>query len=369
MKAVTLVPGTSNVRLADIPEPRVFAKDTVKMRVVRVGICGTDREEASGGRVKASGSSRELVIGHEMLGLVVETGKAVSRVRPGDYAVFTVRRGCGSCVSCLMGRPDMCRSGRYQERGIWGLDGFQAQFVIDSEAYAVRVPSAIEPAGVLTEPLSVAEKAIDEAVRIQNARLPAAAATPLWLHGRRCLVAGLGPVGLLAALALRLRGAEVFGIDVVNPDSPRPRWLNFIGGIYIDGRRIPPERVQGLVGAMDLIIEAAGVPSLEFNLIDALAINGIYVLTGIPSGNSSLQLQGAELVRRLVLGNQIMIGSVNASRDHYQMAVDDLTRAQLLWGDHLQRLVSHRRPYSDFKDVLARHEQDEIKVTLEWSES
>ena len=188
MKAVTLVPGTSNVRLADIPEPRVFAKDTVKMRVVRVGICGTDREEASGGRVKASGSSRELVIGHEMLGLVVETGKAVSRVRPGDYAVFTVRRGCGSCVSCLMGRPDMCRSGRYQERGIWGLDGFQAQFVIDSEAYAVRVPSAIEPAGVLTEPLSVAEKAIDEAVRIQNARLPAAAKSIVRSISCPCLI-------------------------------------------------------------------------------------------------------------------------------------------------------------------------------------
>ena len=369
MKAVTLMPGTSNVRLADIPEPRIFAKDAVKMRVLRVGICGTDREEACGGRAKAPRNSRELVIGHEMLGLVVETGKVVTRVRPGDYAVFTVRRGCGACVPCLIGRPDMCRSGRCQERGIWGLDGFQAQFVIDSEAYTVRVPSEIESVGVLTEPLSVAEKAIDEAVRVQTARLPGAAATPLWLRQRRCLVAGLGPVGLLAALALRLRGAEVFGIDVVDAESPRPRWLNVIGGIYIDGRRIPPERVQGLIGGMDLIIEAAGVPSLEFNLIDALATNGIYVLTGIPSGNSSLQLQGAELVRRLVLGNQLMFGSVNASRDHYQMAVDDLARAQLLWGDHLRRLVSHRLPYVDFKDVLARHEPEEIKMTLEWNES
>lgn len=369
MKAVTLVPGTSHVRLSDVPEPRIFAKDSVKMRVLRVGVCGTDREEASGGRVKAPGNRREIVIGHEMLGVVVETGEAVTRVRPGDYAVFTVRRGCGTCVSCLMGRPDMCRSGRYQERGIWGLDGFQTQFVIDSESNTVRVPAELEPVGVLTEPLSVAEKAIDEAVRIQTARLPAAAATPLWLHGRRCLVAGLGPVGLLASLALRLRGAEVFGTDVVDAGSPRPQWLNFIGGYYVDGRKVPANKVSAVMGAMDLIIEAAGVPSLEFNLVDALGTNGIYVLTGIPSGSSSLELPGAELVRRLVLGNQVMVGSVNASRDHYQMAVNDLARAQLLWGDHLQGLVSHRRPYVDFKDVLSRHEPDEIKVTLEWNES
>lgn len=368
MKAVALTPGTSNIRLADISEPGISADDAVKMRVVRVGICGTDREEASGGRAMAPEGSGELVMGHEMLGRVVEAGRSVTRVRPGDYAVFTVRRGCGECIPCLMNRPDMCLSGRYRERGIWGLDGFQAEHVIDSERYAVRVPPELEPSGVLTEPLSVAEKAIDEAVKVQCSRLPDAAATPLWLHGRQCLVAGLGPVGLLAALALRLRGADVFGLDVVDAESPRPRWLERIGGRYIDGRRVAAERVQDAVGAMDLIVEAAGVASLEFTLLDALATNGAYVLTGIPGGNSSLRLNAAELVRRLVLGNQVMVGSVNASRDHYQMAVDDLARARLTWGDHVQRLVSHRRPFSEFKDVLSRHEENEIKVTLEWND-
>ena len=187
----------------------------------------------------------------------------------------------------------------------------------------------------------------DEALRIQSARLPGASATPLWLHGRRCLVAGLGPVGLHAALALRLRGAQVFGIDVVSPDSPRPRWLTFIGGVYLDGKAAPIGQVFGSLGGMDLVIEAAGVASLEFQLIDALAPSGIYVVTGIPGGSSSLQLPGAELVRRLVLGNQLVVGSVNASRDHYQTAVDDLARAHLPWGDHLKQL----------------------KVILEWSKS
>jgi threonine dehydrogenase-like Zn-dependent dehydrogenase len=366
MKAVTLTPGTTTIKLIDLSEPVVTGPDDVKVRILRVGICGTDREEASGGRALAPQGRSELVIGHEMIGQVVETGKSVTRVKHGDYAVFTVRRGCGECMPCLMNRSDMCLTGRYRERGIWGMDGYQTEYAVDKEQYIVHVPDDLETVGVLTEPLSVAEKAIDESVRLQSARLPEAAATPHWLYGRRCLVAGLGPIGLLAALALRLRGADVFGIDVVDAASVRPQWLNHIGGKYIDGRRIPPDKVEQGLGRMDLILEATGVASLEFNLLDALGRNGVYVLTGIPGGDRPLQLDGADLIRRLVLGNQIMVGSVNASRDHFQMAVDDLSHARLRWGDHVDRLITHRRTAADYRSVLTRHEPDEIKVVLEW---
>jgi glucose 1-dehydrogenase len=98
----------------------------------------------------------------------------------------------------------------------------------------VRIPPELESVAVLTEPLSVAEKAIQEAVNVQIARLPEAHATPDWLYGRRCLVAGIGPIGLLASLALRLRGAQVYGLDVVDPGSTRPLWLEDIGGHYIN---------------------------------------------------------------------------------------------------------------------------------------
>ncbi len=366
MKAVALAPGTSAIRLIDVPEPAVASPDDVKIRILRVGICGTDREEASGGRALASEGRSELVIGHEMFGQVVETGTSVTQVKPGDYAVFTVRRGCGECIPCLMNRSDLCLTGKYRERGIWGLDGYQTEFVLDKEQYVVRVPGELEPVGVLTEPLSVAEKAIDESARIQSARLPEAAAAPEWLRGRRCLVAGLGPIGLLAALALRLRGAEVYGLDVVDEASARPQWLRHIGGTYVDGRKLSPDKVERELGGMDMVFEATGVASLEFNLLDALGKNGVYVLTGIPGGDRPIQLDGAELIRRLVLGNQVMIGSVNASRGHFQMAVDDLVHARLAWGDHVARLISHRRPYTEFHDALTSHEADEIKVVLEW---
>ena len=144
MKAVALTPGTSAIRLTDISEPSVVSPDDVKVRILRVGICGTDREEASGGRALAPQGRTELVIGHEMFGKVVEIGKSVMRVKPGDYAVFTVRRGCGECMPCMMNRSDMCLTGKYRERGIWGMDGYQTEYAVDKEQYIVRVPDDLE---------------------------------------------------------------------------------------------------------------------------------------------------------------------------------------------------------------------------------
>ena len=361
MKAITLIPGTTTLRVVDRPEPSLAASDEVKVRMLRVGICGTDREEAAGGRARAADGQSDLIIGHEMFGQVVQVGQAVTRVRPGDYAVLTVRRGCGKCLPCQMNRSDMCRTGEYRERGIWGLDGYQTEYVVDREQYVVRVPASLKAVGELAEPLSVAEKAIDEAVRLQFARLPDAAATPEWLYGRRCLVAGLGPIGLLATMALRLRGAEVYGLDIVDAETARPQWLAGIGGHYADGRQ------ASLPEAMDLIVEATGVPSLAFNLLDALAPNGVYVLTGIPGGDRPLQIPGGQLMRELVLDNQALVGSVNAARDHFQMGVDDLARAQLRWGDHASHLITHRYPYADMTEAFSQHPVDEIKTVVEWA--
>jgi threonine dehydrogenase-like Zn-dependent dehydrogenase len=353
--------------MVERPEPPITKQDEVKVRMIRVGICGTDREEVSGGRAQSPDGQTELVIGHEMFGQVVEVGSAVTRVKASDYAVFTVRRGCGECACCLMNRADMCQTGKYRERGIHGLDGYQTEYAVDQEQYVVRVPNELEPVGVLMEPLSVVEKAIDEALRVQILRCPDAATTPDWFQGRRCLVAGLGPVGLLAAMVLRLRGGEVYGLDVVDANSARPKWLDGIGGRYIDGREVPADLVEKKIGAMDLILDASGIAELEFNLLDALALNGVYVLTGIPGGDRPLQIPGAELVRQLVLDNQVMLGSVNAARGHFQMAADDLAQAHLRWGGLIGGLITNRYPFDQFAGLMEQHQPDAIKQVIEWT--
>jgi threonine dehydrogenase-like Zn-dependent dehydrogenase len=266
-----------------------------------------------------------------------------------------------------MNRADMCQTGKYRERGIRGLDGYQTEYAVDQEQYLVRVPNELEPVGVLMEPLSVVEKAIDEALRIQIVRCPDAATTPDWFHRRRCLVAGLGPVGLLAAMVLRLRGGEVYGLDVVDANTARPKWLDGIGGTYIDGREVPADQVEKKIGAMELVLDASGIAELEFNLLDALALNGVYVLTGIPGGDRPLQIPGAELVRQLVLDNQVMLGSVNAARGHFQMAADDLAQAHLRWGSLIAGLVTHRYSSDQFAGLMDHHQPDAIKEVIEWA--
>ncbi len=303
-----------------------------------------------------------------MLGQVTAVGKAVTRVQVGDYAVFTVRRGCDQCVACRMNRSDLCTTGKYRERGIWSLDGYQTERVVDRQQYVVKIPPNLASAAVLVEPLSIVEKAIDEALRVQCARVPMVAAVPDWPFGRRVLVAGIGPVGLLAAMVLRLRGAEVYGLDIVDSQGIRPRWLEAIGGHYIDGRQVPADRVDDVVGPMELVVEAAGVASLSFNLLDALAVNGVYVLTGIPGGDPLTEIHGASLIRGLVLDNQLMMGSVNAARGHFQLAANDLAQAQLFWGEHVAGLITHRYQPSDFEAAFHGAVAEEIKAVIRWSE-
>ncbi len=217
------------------------------------------------------------------------------------------------------------------------------------------------------EPLSIVEKAIDEVIRLQGVRCPEAATTPDWLFGRPCLVAGLGPVGLIAAMALRLQGAEVFGLDVVDSTTARPAWLGGLGGHYVDGRQVPVEQIKQKIGAMDLILDASGIPSLEFNLLLALEVNGAYVLTGIAGGTSPLQIPGAELIRQLVLDNQIMLGSVNAARGHFQLGANDLEQAHMRWGTHLDGLITQHHDPDHFVGSADHHEPDSIKQVAEWT--
>jgi threonine dehydrogenase-like Zn-dependent dehydrogenase len=165
---------------------------------------------------------------------------------------------------------------------------------------------------------------------------------------------------------LRLRGATVYGLDIVDADTARPQWLAGIGGQYVDGRRVSPVRVLDAIEPVDLIFEATGVAALQFNLLDALVRDGVYVLTGIPGGDRALQIAGAELVRQLVQDNQVMVGSITAARDHFQLAVDDLAQAQARWGDHLERLITGRYRAADLAAALAHQCEDRIKVVLEW---
>lgn len=368
MKAISLLNDTRQVKLIDLPEPVLTSPSQLRLKVLEVGICGTDREQVEAGYGAVPKGMPCLVIGHEMFGQVVETGSAVKGFSVGDYAVLTVRRGCGQCTSCQSNRSDLCYTGQFTERGIKGQHGFETEFVVDEEQYAVKVPEELKNIGVLTEPLSVIEKAIDEAQAIQAARLPQVKAAT-WFVGKRTLVAGLGPIGLLAAMALRLRGAEVVGLDIVDEGSKRPDILRRMGGTYIDGRKMETSLLDDHLGPIDFILEATGIAELGFQLIDALGVNGIYVMTGIPYGNRPVCITGAEMMKQIVLMNQVILGSVNASTTHYAQAIDDLQKAKAKWGSLVDELITARLPFYQFREALDLRSEDDIKTVLSWGQN
>jgi threonine dehydrogenase-like Zn-dependent dehydrogenase len=363
MKAIAITPGTQGAHLTERPEPQISADDEIKLKILQVGICGTDREEVEGGRSDPPPGSHELVIGHENFGRVVEVGAAVKAVKPGDYAMFTVRRDCEPCI--CGSHSDMCPKGEYTERGIKARDGYQVEYAVDKERYIIPIPEHIKHLGVLAEPMSVSEKAINEAVRVQCARLPNAQ-EDTWLKDKPVLVAGLGPIGLLAAFILKLRGARVIGLDIVDEDTLRPSLLRAIGGTYVDGRQVKTLDLDDHLGQIDLIFEATGVPSLEFELIDALGINGIYVLTGIPSGERPLDIVGAPLLLQMVLKNQVMMGSVNAGLDDFHTGIRELAEAHEQFPEAIGQVVTARIPATDFQQAFSRHAANDIKVVVEW---
>jgi threonine dehydrogenase-like Zn-dependent dehydrogenase len=188
-----------------------------------------------------------------------------------------------------------------------------------------------------------------------------------WLNDKKVLVAGLGAIGLLAAFALELQGAKLYGLDVVDESSTRPQLLKEMGGEYIDGRKTDALSIDEQYGHMDLIFEATGIAELEFQLIDALGVNGIYVLTGIPAGKRPVCILGASLMRQMVLKNQILLGSVNASLAHYAMAIEYLDQAHAKWKDSIERVITTIYPYTEFKEALSHHKHSEIKTVLSWN--
>ncbi len=363
MRAVLWNKGSGAVRLGDAPEPAITAPDEIKARVLCAGVCGTDRDAYAKKAFVPPDGRKDIVLGHEVLAEALETGPDVKGIEPGDYVAFTIRRGCDRCLPCRSGRPDLCATGEYKERGLDYMDGFNSEFVIDKEANAVKAPRELKEIGALCEPLSTIEKALAE-VELAQRRLPESASAN-WFEGRRCLVLGLGPVGLLAAMVLTLRGGEVFGLDVVDEDSARPAWLKAIGGRYLDGRKIGPGKAHEEAGGrFSLVFQATGAPAASFGLISSIGPNGAFVF--FSAGEGAVSIDGGD-IRAVIDNNIILIGSVSSSRGHFEMGIRDLLSARCRWGGgQIDKLISHRYSPSEFKKTLVQHPADEIKAVIEW---
>jgi threonine dehydrogenase-like Zn-dependent dehydrogenase len=346
MRAITVQPGKANsAQLEDIAEPPPAA-GTLLVRARALGICGTDREIVSGEYGWPPPGKDRLVLGHESLG-VVEDAPPGSGFAPGDLVVGIVRRPDPvPCPACAAGEWDMCRNGRYTERGIKQRDGYGAERYRLEPAFTVRVDPALGILGVLLEPASILAKAWDQTERIGHR-------SDTWAP-RTLLVTGAGPIGLLAALFGVQRGLEVHVLDRVR-DGPKPDLVRRLGATY------HPGELNGLNGlAPDIIMECTGAAALVSAVLGRPSTCGVVCLTGVSSTGHLIELDTGSINRAMVLENQAVFGTVNANRAHYHAAAAALAKADRDW---LAGLISRRVPLARWHEALERR-PDDIKVII-----
>ena len=357
IKAISVHPSKREVRLIDHEEPRITTPTGVKLRMLDVGICGTDREICGFEYGTPPRGSEYLVIGHESLGEVVEVGRGVTRVRVGDIVVPTVRRVCphDHCVACRAGRQDFCFTGDFKERGIKEAHGFMTEIVVDDEAFMNVVPRYLRDVAVLAEPLTIAEKALMQVFEVQQ-RLPWACPTTKGAADNQChraVVLGAGPVGLLGALALANAGFETFVYSRMGSGGPdKMKLVESFGGRYVAAETTPISQLAETVGSIDLVYEAVGASQTAFEMLKVLGVNGIFVFTGVPGRRGPVEVDTDALMKNLVLKNQLVFGTVNAGRDAYEAAIRDLGTFMERWPDAVRGLITGRYPMEAHADLL-----------------
>ena len=345
MRAITLQPGVKDsAELEEMPEPAP-AEGAILVDGVALGICGTDAEIVRGDYGEAPPGAERLVLGHESLGRVAEA-PAGSGFASGDLVVGIVRRPDPvPCRSCAAGEWDFCRNGRYTARGIKGLHGYGSERWRIEPEFAVKLDPGLGMLGVLMEPTTVVAKAWEQIDRV----LMRATIEP-----ERVLVTGAGPIGLLAALLARQRGYELTVLDLAK-EGPKPELVRALGGTYHSGA------VTDLDPPPDIIVEATGVSQVVLDAMCHTGANGVVCLTGISSGGHEIGLDAGVLNRTIVLENDLVFGSVNANKRHYEAATKALARADQGW---LGRLITRRVPLERWREALTRDQHD-IKVVVE----
>ncbi len=347
MRAVTILPGVPNsIRLDDIPEPPL-EDGLILVRTRALGICGTDHEILEGLYGAAPAGAERLVLGHESLGVVQEAPSG-SGFAPGDLIVGVVRRPDPlPCPSCAAGEWDMCRNGEYTERGIKERNGFGSErFRIEPE-FAVKVDRDLGLAGVLMEPTSIVAKAWDHVERVGRR-------SNAWSAGN-LLVTGSGPIGLLAALMGRQRGLDVHVLDR-NTTGPKPGLIGDLGAIH----HASSETLRDL--GFDIVMECTAASPLIVESVRRCAPSGIVCLLGVSASGQKTEFDIGGFNRKLVLGNEVVFGAVNANLLHYRQAADALARADKAW---LDRLITRREPLSRWREAFTPR-KGEIKVVLEF---
>ena len=364
MQAILLRTGAKQVELTDVPDP-VCRDGQVLIQALETGICGTDREMIQRQLVDVPPGQDYLVLGHEALGRVVETSAKSDTFKVGDLVVPIVRRGCEKCNACNTGHVDYCYTGQYTERGIHKQDGFFSTYYADWPKYLVKVPPELEELAVLAEPLSVTVKASQIAMSIlRRVKFGGSYSQPG--KRERALVAGHGPIGMLGILMLLEKGFEVFVLGRRKSGDFQRSLIEQLGVTYLDATTDQTAQLVAREGGFLLILEATGLSEITFQLTNYLGRNGAMVLTGVPRGPKTFQIDGNTLMANIVRTNQAIVGSVNACAGCFSKALQHLVAFKQKYPQFMSKIITARYKPQQFQEPFGKKDKDDIKVVIDF---
>ena len=352
MKAGVVTLGKKDsARLIEVDMP-VISSGQALVRLLELGIDGTDMEINRGEYGEAPPEQDFIVLGHEAVGQIENPG--TTKLGKGDLVVPLVRRP-DECVNCRSGKPDMCIEGNYRECGIRGAHGFLREYLVEEPDFLVRVPKELRNIAVLTEPTSIATKGIEQAIEFHTRSI-----NPI----KVALVLGAGPLGLISTALLRLQDFNTYTLDIVPRSSPKAQLIGMIGATYLDGRESAVTALPQELGNLDLIVEATGNSTVAFQAISALGVNGVLCLMGVSTGEKSLEICADCLNMQMVLGNKMVFGTVSSNRGHFERSIESLVRIEEKWPGWLSSLITRRLRVDEFAEGL-RPSSDNIKTVIE----
>ncbi len=344
MKAMMLT-GIRELQMIEIPEPMVTGPEDVKIKMKVVGICGSDIHYYTRGRIGSQKVEYPFTVGHEGAGVVVETGNAVKRVKPGDRIAIDPAMPCRECDQCLAGRQHTCRKLRFL--GCPGQsEGCLMEYIVmpEESCYPLQDDLTTDN-GAISEPLSIGVYAVKKSVDVKNCTAG---------------ILGFGPIGMSVMLALKAKNA---GEICVSDKIDKRLSIAIIEGASLSLNPLKSDIVSSIIGkipsGLDVVFECCGQQEALDQAVDLLKPGGKLMVVGIPEfDNWALSV---DKTRR----KEITLQFVRRQVDCVQPSLDLMNSGRI----NIKNMITHRFPFLRTKeafDLVAGYSDGVMKAMVDF---
>jgi len=333
------------LNILDVAEPQIVHPNEVKIKMVVMGVCGSDIHYFTDGAIGTQIVEYPFAVGHEGAGVVVGVGAGVSSVKPGDRIAIEPAMSCGLCDQCLAGRPHTCRKIKFL--GCPGqAEGLMSEYIVMPEESCVKIPDELSfDKATITEPLAIGIYAVKSS---------------LLNPGDAIGILGMGPIGQSVMAPARLRGAStIYCTEKIDErvELARKNGADWVGNpLKTDVVR---EILQQEPLALDIVFECSGTAEALAQSLHLIKPGGKLVIVGIPPTNT-IQLD-INLLRR----NEITVINVRRQNHCVHEAIDLIASGKI----DVSNWVTHRFPLNKSQEAfetVAGYKDGVLKAMIDY---